>query len=76
MTILNRFIAPTPKLFQQLRNIGLTLAAVGGILIAAPVALPATLVTIGGYLTVAGGVISAVSQLTVNDKTNENNVEQ
>lgn len=76
MTILNRFTAPTPKLFQQLRNIGLTLAAVGGILIAAPVALPATLVTIGGYLTVAGGVISAVSQLTVNDKTNENNVEQ
>ncbi|HAD78643.1 MAG TPA: hypothetical protein DCF99_03400, partial [Flavobacteriaceae bacterium] len=67
MTILNRFTAPTPKLFQQLRNIGLTLAAVGGILIAAPVALPATLVTIGGYLTVAGGVISAVSQLTVND---------
>ncbi|MGV0937325.1 hypothetical protein [Empedobacter falsenii] len=76
MTILNRFTAPTPKLFQQLRNIGLTLAAVGGILIAAPVALPATLVTIGGYLTVAGGVISAVSQLTVNDKTHENNVEQ
>ncbi|MGV0997235.1 hypothetical protein ACTS9U_04285 [Empedobacter falsenii] len=63
-------------MFQQLRNIGLTLAAVGGILIAAPVALPATLVTIGGYLTVAGGVISAVSQLTVNDKTHENNVEQ
>ena len=76
MTILNRFTAPTPKLFQQLKNIGLTLAAVGGILIAAPVALPATLVTIGGYLTVAGGVISAVSQLTVNDKTHENNVEQ
>ena len=76
MTILNRFTAPTPKLFQQLRNIGLTLAAVGGILIAAPVALPVTLVTIGGYLTVAGGVISAVSQLTVNDKTHENNAEQ
>lgn len=76
MTIINRFTAPTPKLFQQLRNIGLTLAAIGGVLIAAPVALPATLVTIGGYLTVAGGVISAVSQLTVNDKNQSNNDEQ
>ncbi|MGV0923948.1 hypothetical protein [Empedobacter tilapiae] len=75
MTILNRFTAPTPKLFQQLRNIGLTLAAIGGIVIAAPVALPTTLVTIGGYLTVAGGVISAVSQLTVNDKVQSNDDE-
>ncbi|MGL5234398.1 MAG: hypothetical protein ACRC8Z_06570 [Empedobacter falsenii] len=75
MTIINRFTAPTPKLFQQLRNIGLTLAAIGGVLIAAPVALPATLVTIGGYLTVAGGVISAVSQLTVNDKNQSNDDE-
>ena len=75
MTIINRFTAPTPKLFQQLRNIGLTLAAIGGILIAAPVALPTRLVTIGGYLTVAGGVISAVSQLTVNDKVQSNDDE-
>ena len=75
MTIINRFTAPTPKLFQQLRNIGLTLAAIGGALIAAPIALPATLVTIGGYLTVAGGVISAVSQLTVNDKNQSNDDE-
>ncbi|HBX63656.1 MULTISPECIES: hypothetical protein [Empedobacter] len=75
MTIINRFTAPTPKLFQQLRNIGLTLAAIGGVLIAAPIALPATLVTIGGYLTVAGGVISAVSQLTVNDKNQSNDDE-
>lgn len=75
MTIINRFTAPTPKLFQQLRNIGLTLAAIGGVLIAAPVALPTTLVSIGGYLTVAGGVISAVSQLTVNDKNQSNDDE-
>lgn len=75
MTIINRVTAPTPRLFQQLRNIGLTLAAIGGVLIAAPIALPATLVTIGGYLTVAGGVISAVSQLTVNDKNHSNDDE-
>lgn len=72
MTILNRFTAPTPKLFQRIRNVGLTLAAIGGVLIAAPIALPTTIITIGGYLTVAGGVLSAVSQLTVNDKNYSN----
>ena len=48
----------------MLRNIGLALAAVGGTILAAPVALPVAVVSIGGYIAVAGGVISAVSQLT------------
>ncbi|UFH35058.1 hypothetical protein [Flavobacterium acetivorans] len=64
MNVLKRAKAPTPKFFKMLRNIGLALAAVGGSIIAAPVALPLTLVSIGGYLAVAGGVLSAVSQLT------------
>ena len=62
--IINRAKAPTPKFFKVLRNIGLALAAVGGTILAAPVALPVALVSIGGYIAVAGGVISAVSQLT------------
>ncbi len=64
MNIINRINTPTPKFFKVLRNIGLVLAAVGGTILAAPVALPAIVVTIGGYVAVAGGVISAVSQLT------------
>ena len=48
----------------MLRNIGLALAAVGGTVLAAPVALPVVITSIGGYLAVAGGVLSAVSQLT------------
>ena len=62
--IINRAKAPTPKFFKVLRNIGLALAAVGGTILAAPVALPVAVVSIGGYIAVAGGVISAVSQLT------------
>ena len=62
--IINRAKAPTPKFFKVLRNIGLALAAVGGTILAAPVALPVVITTIGGYVAVAGGVISAVSQLT------------
>ena len=67
MKIVERIQSPTPKLFQRLRNIGLVLAAVGGVVMASPVALPLWIVNIGGYLTVAGGVLGAVSQLTVVD---------
>jgi uncharacterized membrane protein HdeD (DUF308 family) len=65
--IINRTMAPTPKFFKLLRNIGLALAAVGGTILTAPLALPAIIVAIGGYVAVAGGVLSAVSQLTVED---------
>jgi hypothetical protein len=64
MTIRKRATAPTPKFFKVLRNVGLVLAAVGGSILAAPIALPVVLTSMGGYLVVAGGVASAVSQLT------------
>ena len=64
MNIIKRIQSPTPKFFKVLRNIGLVLAAVGGTILAAPVSLPVIVTTIGGYVAVAGGVLSAVSQLT------------
>ena len=70
MNIKKRIQAPTPKFFKVLRNIGLTLAAIGGTILAAPVALPVVIVSIGGYIAVAGGVISAISQLTTTDENN------
>ena len=65
MNILQRIQAPTPKFFRTLRLIGLSLAAAGGVLIAAPIALPVAIVTAGGYLIVAGSVATAVSQVAV-----------
>jgi hypothetical protein len=65
--ILNRVSAPTPKFFKVLRNVGLALAAVGGTILAAPVALPALVITIGGYVVVAGAVLTSASQLTTMD---------
>ncbi len=65
MNVIERLQLPTPKLFQQIRTIGLVAASIGGVLIAAPVVLPAVLLQLGGYLVVAGGVLTAVSQLTV-----------
>ena len=35
----------------------------------APIALPVAVVTVAGYLTVAGGVITAVSQTAVDGET-------
>ena len=64
--ILNRASAPTPKFFKVLRNVGLALAAVGGTILAAP-ALPAIVITIGGYVVVAGAVLTSASQLTTMD---------
>lgn len=64
MSLINRIVAPTPKFFKVLRTIGLVLATIGGVVIAAPVSLPVVVTTVGGYLTVAGGVITAVIQLT------------
>ena len=65
--IIDRAKAPTPKFFKVLRTVGLALAAVGGTILAAPIALPAIITTIGGYVAVAGGVLSAASQLTTSD---------
>ena len=66
--IVHRVQAPTPKFFKTIRAIGLTLAAVGGAVIAAPIALPVGIVSVAGYLVVAGGVLSAVSQVTLKEE--------
>lgn len=72
MERIKRAKAPTPKLFKKLQTIGLLLAAIGGTIITAPVALPAALIAAAGYVAVAGGIISAVSQITVEEaKTKE-----
>ena len=65
MNLIERAVSPTPTFFQKLRNIGLALAAIGAAIIASPAALPAIVVTIAGYLAVAGSVLGLVSQITV-----------
>lgn len=65
MKLVERLKAPTPKFFRVLRNVGLALAAAGGALLTAPIALPVAVTTVAGHTTVAGGVITAVSQTAV-----------
>lgn len=68
MKIIERYKKPTPKFFRILRNIGIALATAGGAIIAAPVSIPATLITVATYITVAGTVATAVSQAVVSDE--------
>lgn len=64
MNIQQRMKQTTPRFFKKIRNIGLALAAAGTALLTAPVALPAAVISIAGYLVVAGSVAAAVSQAT------------
>jgi len=49
MNVIDRAQAPTPKFFKTLRSVGLVIAAAGAAILTAPVALPAAIVTVGGY---------------------------
>jgi hypothetical protein len=71
MKLLDRYKKTTPTFFRKLRNIGIALAAIGGAIIAASIALPALVITIATYLTVVGTVATAVSQAVVSDDENE-----
>lgn len=70
MNIVERYKKTTPKFFKTLRNIGIVLATAGGAIIAAPISMPALVVTIATYMTVAGTVATAVSQAVVIDGEN------
>ena len=68
MTLTERLLAPTSKFFRIVLNIGLCLAAAGGAIVAAPVALPVIVITAAGYLIAIGGVMIAVAQATVENE--------
>ena len=71
MKIIDRYKKSTPTFFRKLRNIGIALAATGGAILAAPISLPALVITIASYLAVAGTVVTTVSQAVVSDNENE-----
>jgi acyl-CoA reductase-like NAD-dependent aldehyde dehydrogenase len=72
MNIKERFQQKTPRFFRRLRNISIAIAAGAGALLSAPISLPASIVAIATYLTVAGTVATAVSQAVVSGEKDEN----
>ena len=65
MTLKERVAAPTPPFFRKIRMIGLALAAISGVILTAPVSLPVSILSLAGYAGVAGGIMSAISQMAV-----------
>lgn len=71
MNLIERYKKPTPSFFRRLSNIGIVIASTGAIILTAPVAFSALIITIAGYLTVAGTVITTISEAVVSDNVKE-----
>jgi ABC-type xylose transport system permease subunit len=71
MSLKKRWNSPTPKFWKRIQRIAIVAGAVAGVIIAAPVALPAALVTAAGYVVTAGTVAATLSQLTIDQPTNQ-----
>lgn len=67
MEIKERWQSKTPKFWKKVQRIGIALGVIGGTIVSLPVALPAAVITAGGYLVAAGTVTATLSQLTKED---------
>lgn len=67
MNMKERWSAPTPKFWKRVQKIAITVGAVAGVIIAAPITLPAAVVTVATYAITAGTVAATLSQLTIED---------
>jgi ABC-type xylose transport system permease subunit len=63
-----RVNAETPLFFRKLRLLGLVTVTIGTTILAAPVAIPAFVTTLSGYIVLGGTVLTAVSQITVENE--------
>ena len=60
-----RSIRARSRFYRKLRNISLTLAAISGSILAAPIALPALVIQVAGYIALAGTIAGGISQTKV-----------
>ena len=61
----------TPRFYKKFRNISLALAAISGSILAAPIALPALVIQVAGYIALAGTIAGGISQTKVTKKPPE-----
>ena len=67
MSLKERWQSKTPKFWKKVQRIGVALGVIGATIVAAPVVLPASLVTAAGYMVAAGTVTATLAQLTKED---------
>lgn len=64
MELLDRIKEPTPIFWKKVKKIAISLGIVGGVILGAPITLPAGIITAAGYLVVAGSVAAGLAQTT------------
>ena len=64
----DRWNAKTPKFWKRIQRIAIIAGTIAGIIIAAPVTLPAAIITAAGYIAVVGTAVATTAQLTKEDK--------
>ena len=62
-----RWNSKTPTFWKKVQSIAILVGAVAGTIIAAPIALPAAVITVAGYAVAVGTAVATVSQFTVED---------
>ena len=62
-----RWNSKTPTFWKKVQKIGVACGIVGAAIVSAPIALPAAIVSVSGYLIVAGSLTAALTQLTKDD---------
>lgn len=67
MSIAQRWSAPTPKFWKRVQKIAITIGAIAGVIVTAPITLPVAVVTVASYAITVGTVAATLSQLTVQD---------
>lgn len=67
MSIQQRWSAPTPKFWKRVQKIAITIGAIAGVIVTAPITLPVAVVTVASYAITVGTVAATLSQLTVQD---------
>ena len=70
-TFKERWEAKTPKFWKRVQRWAIIAGAVAGIILTAPVTLPAAVITTATYLATVSATLATVSQLTVDDKQEE-----
>jgi len=62
-----RWKSRTPKFWKKVQRVAIVLGAAAAMIVAAPIALPAAVITVAGYVVTAGTVAATLSQLTVDN---------
>jgi hypothetical protein len=60
----DRWKAKVPEFWKKVQRVGIVAGVIGGALLAAPISLPATIITGATYLVVIGTTTATLSQLT------------